>query len=200
MKRLLIALMILTCTTSAFAATKQEIRMELRELLLDLDNSQTPIDQLDEVLDLLTQAKRIIRSGDSGPNIECINYIFSKYNQSLNAAVAMDKATNACKTIKDLGILEFSFTKANAGLSAAAAMDLVVPYNTAAIVEKRSIVEFSFYKYNASLSASASIEKSLINSSTINKNRFDCLVAVFPKLNTSLSSAAAMDKSFETCK
>lgn len=202
MKKTLLCFFALT-SFSSMAATRQEVRQELRVINQELDYTFATAKQLDEAMKYLANVKKILVTGGAAQPVDfqtCINYVFPQYNRSLNSTPAMEKASIACKAVYDLDVLKFSFEQANRSLNAAPAMDLVVEFNTATVAGKYEMISYSFSQYNRSLNAAPAIEKALSQSALVPLESLDCLKRVFPEYNRSLNAAPAMDKSFETCK
>lgn len=192
----------LFCTANALVATKQNISSLLRELRLDLKDSQANSDQLDEVYLLLEEAQDILVNGQASPVdfTTCYNYLFPLYDRNTSSSQASSKATKACREVHDMDVLEFSFEQFDRNLSTANAIDQAVSYNTRSIRGKLAIVEFAYEKYDRGLSSMSAIEKALKGAQAIGKDALACLQLIFPQHDRTTSSMHAMDKTFADCQ
>lgn len=197
----ILTLAAITISLQATAATKQHVNNKIRDLRFDLRDSQATSQELDQVVELIEEAQDILMGyGDSVDFQTCFNYVFPQYDRSTSSSTATTKATNACRKVVDLDVLEYSFNQYDRSASSMSAMDKAVQKNTRAIKGKLDIIKFAHSKYDRSMSSSSAMDRALTGAGSVRKDALSCLQLVYPKHDRSTSSSNAMDKSFQDCR
>jgi hypothetical protein len=197
-----IATTALLVSSSAIATTKQTVRTKLRELRIDLQDTDANSRELTDVLELLNEAQDILVTGSASPVdfTDCYNYLYPLYDRSYSSSQASSKASSACRSIYDMDVLEYAVEKFDRSLSTGNAVDKAVTYNTRDIRGKFPIVEFAYEKYDRGYSNMNAIERALKGAATVKKDALACLQMIFPKHDRTTSSTNAMDKTFRDCQ
>lgn len=184
------------------ASTKREINGLARDIQDALIGTTAGESQLLKAKAQLQSALNLLQQSGGGGAVsdDCLNFAYSKYNQALSSAEALNKAGQACRLMDSLEVMQFLYGKFYQGLTTVDAMDEAAESSRAPMAGKMDIVQFSYQKYNQALTSVEAARKAGDGARQVSANSSSCVRNAFSKYNQSLPTAEAMDAAFALCQ
>lgn len=182
----------------------QDIQNLAQEIAYEASHSNLDLVKLHEVRAQLESVLQVLKNGDNPvPGFDyqaCVDFSYSKYNQSFGSNTAMDFAVKACHQMTDLDVAKYIFEKAFLTYSAAGAMDMAAKYAVNNLSGKLAILDFAYIAYDRTLSAGSAIVNAAENTATVRQDSLGCLRYSYERRSQSSSSSAAMNAAFGDCR
>jgi len=205
-KTFLLSMLSLTFLANAsIQSIRTDIQDLAREIAFSVNESELDLEALHQIRSQMEVIVAKLKDGGApqDPPVDfnqCVDFAFSKYNDSYSSNAAMDMAVKACRTIKDLDVAKFVFEKSYLTYSKAGSMDMATKYAQTNMQGKLEILDFAYYAYEKNLSAGASIVQAAENAALAKRDALECLRFSYNRRYQNLNSSAAMNAAFKDCQ
>jgi hypothetical protein len=203
--KFLITTILLVHSITSFADPSQRLINKSDRINRMVQNNAYSLSQ-NEIYDIqlqLDKIRNIINGTGNGGGYDrnaCVNYTYEAYYKDYSSSVAMDKASRACATFKDLAVMKILFDYSYKSFSSGNAMTLAIRYSGIAADGKAQIAKYLAAKYYINLDGSNSAKKTGLALSKLDPRGLNCLKNSYNIYYRTLSSDVSADKAVMACQ